>query len=118
MSHNFAVKVMATNNSVKMYFIGQNIDKFDEDMWQCVCNSIMLEWFMSKFSDLKLKAYLLRTGHKHIAKSNGKDSYWGTTLYMTQIQGISIGNMPSNYKRGQWNMKTRDHMYHSYIYME
>lgn len=65
----------------QMKLIGKKVRNFNEEVWSREKISIVKIANMAKFSqNPKLKRYLLGTGSKILAKTNGYDSIWGIGL--------------------------------------
>ncbi len=103
-----AAKVMSTTDPLKQFIYGSSVHGLDLNVWKQQCDDIMFAGLMAKFSQNDAwKKYLLSTGDAELVECNGKDTYWGIGLYMSNPLSKTKETWRGKNRLGQLLMKVR-----------
>ncbi len=76
------MKIMATSNQARQFFLGQKVIYFDETRWKQESDDAMLFELREKFKIPKYKNLLLQNGRKKIAGCYGHSPCRGIELFV------------------------------------
>lgn len=73
-----AYEILKANDPKKIKELGRLVKNFDDDIWNCHKEEIVLQGNILKFSqNSKLKEYLINTGNKILVEASPYDKVWG-----------------------------------------
>ena len=76
-----AQKILETDDPSEQKQLGRQVKDFDEEFWNEICNEIVYEGNLAKFSqNEELQKSLLTTDDKTIVEINPKDKIWAIGL--------------------------------------
>lgn len=79
--HEVAKLIMEQTNPRKQKMLGREVRNFDNAAWMTICQDIMVDGLVSKFTqDTRLKTRLLLTNNKILVEASPTDSIWGIGL--------------------------------------
>ena len=73
-------KIMATDEPRLQKAIGRTVKNFNAPMWEKICRDVVYRANLEKFSNPRLKEYLMNTDDKEIVEASPYDKIWGIGL--------------------------------------
>ena len=106
-----AQKILSSHNPAEAKLIGRSVRGFNVDEWAKVCYEYMLEVNRAKYQQNPVYAqYLLNTGTKILAETNGKDVIWGIGLYADNDRVLKESTWAGKNYLGKVLMQVRDEL--------
>ena len=86
-------KIMATRDPSVQKATGRTVKNFDADKWNKVAKALVYRANLAKFSEPRLKQFILETGSKEIVEASATDRIWGI--------GMSESD-PDRFNKSKW----------------
>ena len=73
--------ILASNDPREQKRLGRRVRHFDHELWQSLCDTIVLQGTLAKFSqNNEIRFALLQTGDRRLAEASPHDNLWGIGL--------------------------------------